>query len=67
MAVIPQTSFIFEGTLRFNIDPMREVPDSLIVSTLEDFGLYDLLIPEDRAEAVSGEQVLAGGFQTHEC
>ena len=57
MAVIPQTSFIFEGSLRFNIDPMQQVPDSLIVSTLKDFGLYDLLIPKDRAEAVSGEKV----------
>ena len=46
-AVIPQTSFIFKGTLRFNIDPMDEVHDSVIASTLTDFDLADLLVPDD--------------------
>jgi ATP-binding cassette subfamily C (CFTR/MRP) protein 4 len=48
LAVIPQTSFIFKGSLRYNIDPINQVEDSLIISTLDEFDLYDLLVPENQ-------------------
>ena len=57
MAVIPQTSFIFKGSLRYNIDPMQEVSDSDIISTLREFDLYDLLLPEDNKNQLSNQKV----------
>jgi hypothetical protein len=67
VAVIPQVSFIFKGSLRFNIDPMQSVPDSEIVSTLEDFGVYDLLVPEDfqsQDKVFRGEELIKGLRET---
>lgn len=57
VAVIPQISFIFKGTLRYNIDPMKQVLNKDIVSTLEDFEVYDLLIPEEHKNTASNEKV----------
>jgi ATP-binding cassette subfamily C (CFTR/MRP) protein 1 len=39
--VISQDPVLFAGTLRFNLDPRGEVSDDLIISGLEQVGLWD--------------------------
>lgn len=43
ITVIPQDPAMFEGTLRFNLDPFNEASDSEIIRLLEEAGLDDLI------------------------
>ena len=38
ITIIPQDSCLFEGTLKFNIDPFDEVDNSIIIKILKDIG-----------------------------
>jgi ATP-binding cassette subfamily C (CFTR/MRP) protein 4 len=41
--VIPQTAHVFQGTVRFNLDPFEELPDRELWAVLEEVGLFDLV------------------------
>ena len=43
LSIVPQDPFIFEGTLRDNIDPLKKYPDEKILKILEDFCLFNEL------------------------
>jgi len=43
ITVIPQDPVIFNGTLKFNLDPSETIPDNEIESILKEAGLDDLL------------------------
>ena len=43
ITVIPQDPVIFDGTLKFNLDPTGTIPDADIKSILLEAGLDDLL------------------------
>jgi len=53
ITVIPQDPIIFDGTLKFNLDPSGTVPDAEILALLKDAGLDDLLkrTPEKKHKA----------------
>lgn len=56
MCIIPQDSFVFSGTLRFNIDPFKLFTDQEIYETLERYGIFETLnleIEEKQPEVVS--------------
>ena len=40
ISIVPQESFIIEGNLRDNIDPLKKYKDNEIISILDDFGLF---------------------------
>ena len=46
VSVIPQESYIFDGTLKFNVDPMDQFCEEEIISFLEKFSIYKYLIPK---------------------
>jgi len=48
--VIPQDPVIFNGNLRFNIDPKHEVSDEKLYDLIEQVGLKDLLAHEKHDE-----------------
>lgn len=43
VTMIPQDPCLFKGTLKYNIDPTGQVPDSTIEALVEKAGLPDLL------------------------
>lgn len=43
ITVIPQDPVIFEGTLKFNVDPSGKIPDAEIEALLNEAGLGNLL------------------------
>ena len=43
MSIIPQTPFLFKGTIRENIDPLRNKTDSEIWSSLRHAGLQQVI------------------------
>lgn len=47
ISIIPQDPYLFEGTLRFNIDPLNEYTDSQIVEVLEAVSVLDTIKAED--------------------
>ncbi|KAH0554301.1 probable multidrug resistance-associated protein lethal(2)03659 [Cotesia glomerata] len=42
ISIIPQEPFLFSGTLRRNLDPFRDYPDSILWSALEDVELKEM-------------------------
>jgi len=66
ITVIPQDAAMFQGTLRFNLDPFNEVPDVEIMRLLKEAGLDDLIkrggvdlkIEENGSNLSSGEKQL---------
>ena len=40
LSIVPQETFIIEGTLRDNIDPLRKYSDENIIKILNDFALF---------------------------
>lgn len=43
ICIIPQDSFVFTGSLRFNVDPYNEFKDDEIFSALEKYGIFESL------------------------
>ena len=43
LCIIPQDSFVFSGTLRFNVDPYKNFDDNLIYNTLEKYRIFESL------------------------
>lgn len=56
LSVIPQTSFIFEGTLQFNIDPMGESSESKIIRILKKYEIYDVFTTEKEENGLAIEK-----------
>ena len=48
LSIVPQDPFIFEGTLRDNIDPLKKYNDEAILKILKDFCLFNELKPEEK-------------------
>ena len=48
LSIVPQDPFIFEGTLRDNIDPLKKYSDEKILKILKDFCLFNELKPNDK-------------------
>ena len=46
LSVIPQSSFIFKGSLKFNIDPMGTSSQSEIIRILKKYEIYDVFITD---------------------
>lgn len=47
ISIIPQDPYLFEGTLRFNIDPLSEYTDQQIVQVLESVSVLETIKAED--------------------
>ena len=60
MSVIPQDSFVFSGTLRFNIDPFEKHSDSQILRILSKIRFFDTMVGEPVS---AGEIILKNGTQ----
>ena len=45
LSVIPQDSFLFEGSLGYNLDPMNQFTETEIIRFLKRFDVYRYLIP----------------------
>lgn len=43
LCIIPQDSFVFSGTLKFNVDPYKDFDDQLVYDTLEKYGIFESL------------------------
>ena len=48
LSIVPQDPFIFEGTLRDNIDPLKKYSDETILKILQDFCLFNELKPKEK-------------------
>ena len=48
LSIVPQDPFIFEGTLRDNIDPLKKYTDEKILNILKDFCLFNELKPKEK-------------------
>ena len=48
ISIVPQDPFIFEGSLRDNIDPLKKYSDDKILKVLEDFCLFNDLNKKDK-------------------
>lgn len=73
MAVIPQDSFVFSGTLRENVDPMSELSSKRILDILEQIGFANTLRLEkieqkskDIANFLHTKNIQMDQFQTQE-
>ena len=50
LSIVPQDPFLFEGTLRENIDPLRKYSDDKILKVLNDFCLFNELNSKEKLE-----------------
>ena len=48
LSIVPQDPFIFEGTLRDNIDPLKKYSDEKILKILHDFCLFNELKAKEK-------------------
>lgn len=63
ICIIPQDSFVFTGTLRFNIDPYNEFKDDEIFSALEKYGIFESL--KSVGDQEEERSVISHLLQTH--
>ena len=50
LSIVPQDPFLFEGTLRDNIDPLKKYTDEKILKILNDFCLFNELNNKEKLE-----------------
>ena len=50
LSIVPQDPFIFEGTLRENIDPLNKYSDEKIIKIINDFCLFNELSNKEKLE-----------------
>ena len=50
LSIVPQDPFLFEGTLRENIDPLKKYTDDKILRVLNDFCLFNELNSKEKLE-----------------
>ena len=63
IAYIPQEPFLFEGTIRENLDPFQRFSDELVVASLKDSGLPKLSTELDHEIKEGGGNLSAGQKQ----
>lgn len=63
LAIIPQDSFLFLGTIRENIDPLKEYLDGRIIEVLKDVGLEKTITDLSSKVSESGSNFSAGQKQ----
>ncbi|KAJ3412846.1 hypothetical protein HDV05_000187 [Chytridiales sp. JEL 0842] len=64
LTLVPQDAFLFQGSLRSNLDPLNQYTDALILETLSILGLesFDLAMPmSDSAISAGQRQLLSLG------
>jgi len=49
--VVPQEPFLMPGSIRFNIDPMGQVQDESIISTLRRLNIWDRVVESGGLDA----------------
>lgn len=47
MAIIPQDSFILQGTIKFNIDPLEKHTQEEVIQALKNVGFFETLKDEE--------------------
>ena len=70
ISIIPQTPFIFTGSIRLNVDPLGEFSDEEIWSALEDVRLKDHVSTQPRGldtEVHGGSAVFSAGQKQLVC
>ena len=50
LSIVPQDPFLFEGTLRDNIDPLKKNSDEKLISVINDFCLFNDLNSKEKLE-----------------
>ena len=55
LSIVPQETFIIEGTLRDNIDPLNKYKDEDIIKILDDFSLFKNLNNKEKLNLVIKE------------
>ena len=50
LSIVPQDPFLFEGTLKENIDPLKKYSDDKILKVLNDFCLFNELSNKEKLE-----------------
>ena len=50
LSIVPQDPFLFEGTLRDNLDPLKKYTDEKILKILKDFCLFNELNNKEKLE-----------------
>jgi ABC-type multidrug transport system fused ATPase/permease subunit len=56
LCIIPQDSFVFSGTLKFNVDPYQEFSDEMIYNTLEKYHIFQSLKTASEAKVTKGKE-----------
>lgn len=50
LSIIPQSPTLFSATIRYNLDPLQQYPDSDLCDALRDVELYDLTLDQKVTE-----------------
>ena len=50
LSIVPQDPFLFEGTLRDNVDPLKRNSDDKIINVINDFCLFNELNNKEKLE-----------------
>ena len=63
LSIVPQDTFIIEGTLRDNIDPLRQYSDENVIKILNDFALFTKMNDKEKLnlEIKEGGKNLSSG------
>ena len=63
LSIVPQDTFIIEGTLRDNIDPLRQYSDENVIKILNDFALFTKMNDKEKLnlEIKEGGKNLSNG------
>ena len=61
MTIVPQDAALFEGTLRFNLDPFGICQDDAIINLLQEASLWDKFVAQDGLATTLSPSALSAG------
>lgn len=56
MAIVPQDSFVFQGSLRSNLDPFKQFSDSYLTQVLEKINFAQTLLSKEKTEVSTNQK-----------
>lgn len=67
LTTIPQEPFLLAGSIRYNLNPNRQLPDDAIIAALEKVALWDRIIAGGGLDADTEAMALSHGEQQLLC